>query len=68
VDKAVLGDEEGFIAHIAAEAPDIIALGYDQAGEYVENLENELVAAGLRTKIVRLKPFQPEKYKTSKLR
>lgn len=68
VDKAILGDEEGYIAHIKEEAPDIIALGYDQAGEYVEHLEKELAAAGLSPKIVRLNPHNPETFKTSKLR
>lgn len=68
VDKAILGDEEGYIEHIKAETPDVIALGYDQVGEYVENLEAMLAAAGLRPRIVRLKPFEPETFKTSKLR
>lgn len=68
VDKAVLGDEEGYVAHIVNENPDVIALGYDQEGEYVVNLEKELAAAGLFPKIVRLKAFEPEIYKTSKLR
>lgn len=68
VDKSVLGDENGFINHIARANPDIIALGYDQNGEYVENLERELSAAGLFLKIVRLKPFEPDTFKTSKLR
>lgn len=68
VDTAVLGDEEGFVDHIARANPDIIALGYDQEGEYVENLERELAAAGVSPKIVRLESFQPETFKTSKLR
>ena len=38
VDEAVLGDEEGYIAHIRENKPDIIALGYDQEGEFVLNL------------------------------
>ena len=67
VDKAVLGDERGYIEHIAREAPDIIALGYDQAGEYVERLSHDLHAAGLSTKIVRLQSFEPETFKTSKI-
>ena len=66
-DKAVLGDEVGYIAHIRDAAPDIIALGYDQAGEYVENLERDLEEVGLKVRIVRMKPFKPELYKTSKL-
>lgn len=68
VDMAVLGDEEGYVPHITRERPDIIALGYDQAGEYVENLAQELAIAGLHPQIVRLEAHQPEVYKTSKLR
>jgi cytidyltransferase-like protein len=67
VDRAILGDEEGYIAHIVNERPDIIALGYDQGGEYVERLEIDLAAAGLFPTIVRLEAFQPETFKTSKL-
>ncbi len=67
VDEAVLGDEAGYIAHIAQARPEIIALGYDQAGEYVDHLERDLEKAGLRVKVVRLKAFEPETYKTSKL-
>ena len=68
VDRAVLGDEGVSIEHIVKEAPDIIALGYDQQGEYVDSLDDDLKKAGLTTKVVRLRPFQPETYKTSKLR
>ncbi len=67
VDEAVIGDSTGYIDHIAKIAPDIIALGYDQEGEYVSDLERDLRAAGLSVRIKRLKPFQPETYKTSKL-
>lgn len=67
VDKAVLGDSAGYIGHIRANKPDIIALGYDQEGEFVENLEKDLRKAGLKTRIVRLGAFKPEVYKTSKL-
>ena len=68
VDHAILGDEEGYVEHIAREAPDVIALGYDQSGEYVDSLEKDLQDEGLTIRIVRLKPFQPETFKTSKLR
>jgi cytidyltransferase-like protein len=67
VDLAVMGDEKGFIQHIVESDPDIIALGYDQSGEYVENLEKALQRAHMNTRVVRLKAFQPEVYKTSKL-
>ncbi len=66
-DEVVLGDREGYIDHIVVERPDIIALGYDQSGEYVQELQAELAKADLETRIVRLKPFKPEIYKTSKL-
>lgn len=67
VDEAVLGERKGYIAHISEQKPDIIALGYDQFGEYVEDLEKDLKDTGISAKIVRLKAFQPEKYKTSRL-
>ena len=67
VDEAVLGDETGYIAHIRVARPDIIALGYDQEGEYVEHLERDLTAAGIGAKVVRLQAYKPETYKTSKL-
>ena len=67
VDKAILGDESGYVEHIAQEAPDIIALGYDQKGEYVEDLERTLAAANLFPRIVRLAAYKPDVYKTSKL-
>ncbi|MBV9159905.1 MAG: adenylyltransferase/cytidyltransferase family protein [Candidatus Kaiserbacteria bacterium] len=67
VDEATLGDEEGYMAHIKLFEPDVIALGYDQRGEYVDHLEGDLGSAGLETKVVRLKPYHPEIYKTSRL-
>jgi cytidyltransferase-like protein len=67
VDEAVLGDKEGYMAHIISAHPDIIGLGYDQSGEYVEHLAHDLAGAGLATRVVRLKAFEPEHYKTSKL-
>lgn len=66
-DKVVLGDESGYIEHIIAHQPDVIALGYDQYGEYVEHLEEDLLRANLKTRVVRLKPFHAETFKTSKL-
>src|SRR5258708_1819650 len=33
VDEVVLGQENGYVEHIVAARPDIIALGYDQDGE-----------------------------------
>ena len=67
VDEALLGDTEGYMEHIAQTRPDIIALGYDQKGEYVENLEEGLRKAGLSVTVVRLTAFDPGTYKTTKL-
>lgn len=67
VDRAILGQRIGYIQHILEEKPDIIALGYDQHGEYVEGLEKDLRDAGLKAKIVRLAAHRPDVYKTSKL-
>jgi FAD synthetase len=66
IDKVVLGAIGNHIPHIVKQNPDVIALGYDQTA-YVQGLRTALSAAGLKTKIVRLKPFHPEKYKTSLL-
>lgn len=49
---------------IQEEAPDIIALGYDQK-VFVDELADHIPAT---TRIVRLQPFHPEIYKSSKLR
>lgn len=67
VDRVVLGDEVGYLPHIIVARPDIIALGYDQHGEYVDNLVRDLTDAGMKSKVVRLKAYQPETFKTSKL-
>ena len=67
IDDVVLGDAEGHMHHIQTCNPDIIALGYDQVGEYVDHLEDELRAAHLNTEVTRLKAYQPEVFKTSKL-
>lgn len=67
VDHAVLGDLVGYTKHILDAKPEIIALGYDQRGEYVDALEDDLRKAGMRARIVRLAAFEPDVYKTSKL-
>lgn len=68
VDEAHLGSEHDYIAHILEIAPDIIALGYDQEGEYVEGLAGRLEEAGLSVRIERMSPYKPDIYKTSLLR
>ncbi len=64
VDKAVLGAIGNHIPHIVKEKPEIIALGYDQSA-YVGGLRSALAKAGLKVKVVRMKPHLQNKYKTS---
>ncbi|MDP3645707.1 MAG: adenylyltransferase/cytidyltransferase family protein [bacterium] len=67
VDEVLLGDEEGYMTHIKKIQPTIIALGYDQEGEYVRDLERDLNDAGLLIQIIRLQSHKPEIFKTSKM-
>jgi FAD synthetase len=67
VDEAVLGDREMRKWEIIQkQRPTVIALGYDQWKTEV-SLGQELSNLGLHPMVVRMKPFQPEKFKTSKL-
>lgn len=67
VDEVVMGDLAGYVDHIRAAAPEVIALGYDQEGEFVDHLERDLAAAGLFPRVVRLQALRPDVYKTSKI-
>jgi glycerol-3-phosphate cytidylyltransferase-like family protein len=64
VDKVVLGGLKNHLPHILKQAPQIIALGYDQES-YTKNLDQNLNKRGLKVEITRLKPFHPSKYKSS---
>ena len=66
-DRVILGDIGNYMHHIAKVAPDLIALGYDQRA-YTKTLRRDLRAAGLKTRVVRLKPHRPHVYKSSKLK
>lgn len=63
-DEVRLGCVDDKYQVIADEKPDVIALGYDQK-EFVDNLENAIEDY---VQIVRLSPYMPEVYKSSKLR
>lgn len=63
-DKVRLGCIGDKYKVITDEIPDVIALGYDQKF-FVDDLKNVL---DKNTKIVRLKPYKPEIYKSSKIR
>ena len=61
--KLILGHLRDPYFYIKKEKPDVICLGYDQAG-FAEGLEVKFP----KIKIVRLKPYKPEIYKSSKLK
>lgn len=67
VDHAVLGYEGDKYRIIEEIKPDIIVLGYDQVA-FTENIEKHLLERGMRVKIIRAKAYNPEEYKSSKLR
>jgi FAD synthetase len=59
-DKVILGCRDDKYAVIKKYRPDIICLGYDQS-----NFTTGLKKLKMKVKIVRLKSFKPNKYKTS---
>ena len=68
VDEVVLGSLDDRYKVVREYKPDVICLGYDQK-QSVAELRRKLNETGLdRTRIVRLKPYEPEKYKSSILR
>lgn len=66
VDKAILGDQKDPYKVIRAVKPDIICLGYDQQHTFALELKEELGRRGMKTKVVQLKPYAPQRIKSSK--
>lgn len=67
VNQAVLGDLTDHFKIIKKINPDIICLGYDHQIKRSE-LKGKLSKFGLHPKIVRMKPYQEQKYKSSKIK
>ncbi|PSO45360.1 MAG: FAD synthase [Parcubacteria group bacterium QH_9_35_7] len=67
IDKAILGNKDDVYKVIKKNKPDIIALGYDQS-HFVDKLDSKLKEFNLNTKVVRLEPYQEDKFKSSKIR
>src|SRR3989344_3599684 len=65
-EKVVLSGIKNHLPHILKIKPDIIALGYDQKA-YVRNLKKDLKNKGLLVRIIRLKPYKKNIYKSSLL-
>lgn len=61
---AILGDAKDKTKAIKIYRPDIIALGYDQFA-FTYTLNKTLMSLRLDTKIIRLKPYRPNLYKSS---
>jgi len=64
VDKAVIGYEDDFLRIVEEIKPDIIALGYDQ---HFEGLEQMLKKRGIKVKIVRCGKYNGDLNKTRKI-
>ncbi|MFA5792999.1 MAG: adenylyltransferase/cytidyltransferase family protein [Candidatus Gracilibacteria bacterium] len=67
VDKAVLGDTDDKYYVIKKYTPQILALGYDQF-VFTYGLEKFFIQEKLNAEIVRLKPFEPQTFKSSILK
>lgn len=67
VDEALLGATKDMYEHIRKYKPAVICLGYDQ-NSFSRDLPEKLISFGLKSKIIRLPPYKPHKYKSSKLK
>lgn len=67
IDEVLLGAKTDIYDRIKKIKPEVIALGYDQQ-VFTEKLQDKLTEFKLKTKIVRLKPFQTKDKKSSKLK
>ncbi len=67
VDQIATSDkEEGVYRVLGRVHPDVVAFGYDQI-ELRENFLKFLERTGKQVKVVTLKAFEPDKYKSSKI-
>ncbi len=64
VDKTTLGNISDRMRPIIDQKPDVVCLGYDQKF-FVDQLDDFIKKNKLKTKIIRLNPYKPEKYKSS---
>ena len=67
VSHSVLGSLKDPFHTVVKVNPDVVAIGYDQTS-FTKSLKFELESRGISPEIIRLKPFHPEKYKSSKLK
>lgn len=67
INNVILGNKENYYQVISKNKPDIIAFGYDQK-DYGSGLEEFLKENNLKSKIIRLKAYQPQRLKSHKVR
>lgn len=67
IDEVVLGSKINPYKFVKIIKPEIIALGYDQKN-YVNGLKNFLKQNNLPIKVLRLKSYNSNKYKSHKIR
>ncbi len=67
VDEAVLGKHGNIFNIIEEIKPVVICLGYDQKVQKQE-LEDELKKRGIKAEVIRIGPYMPNVYKSSKLK
>ena len=67
VDEAISGNRGNIFEIVEKIRPDVICLGYDQKVQKQE-LEDELKKRNIKADVVRIGPYMPHVYKSSKLR
>lgn len=67
IDKAVIGEKNDKHKVILKYKPNVIALGYDQFA-FTYTLNKLIIDNNLDCTTVRLKPYQPENFKSSKIK
>lgn len=66
VNDAQLGNFKNYYKKIKEIKPQVICLGYDQTA-FIDNLEEEIAKLKFKVEVVRLKAYNPKKYKSSLL-
>ena len=67
VDEAFLGSLTDVFSFLDRVPVDVICLGYDQRA-FTDRLDDELKRRNLSPKVVRLRPFDPQRWKSSKMK
>lgn len=68
VDRAILGDRKDPYRVITEIKPDVICLGYDQQHTFALELKTELERRHMKTRVVRIPPYDPHRVKSNFLR